>query len=108
MKIRTQGKTEERRETEGGASACFSASSPTSGAVIREQQTLMFGIDPFSNSSGTRGQGNDSNVLCSFLSLETWVFKSSRETKRLRRRRREADRVSMLYELTGVWHTREF
>ena len=30
----------------------------------------MFGIDPSSNGSGTRGQGNDRNMLCCFLSLE--------------------------------------
>lgn len=40
--------------------------------MIREQQTLMFGIDPSSNGSGTRGQGNDRNMLCCFLSLEMW------------------------------------
>lgn len=32
----------------------------------------MFGIDPSSNGLGTRGQGNDRNMLCCFLSLEMW------------------------------------
>lgn len=41
-------------------------------AVIREQQTLTLGIDPFSNVLGTRSRGNDRIMLCCFLSLKMW------------------------------------
>lgn len=65
-------KEETARPGKGGNyTACFSASSHTSGAVIREQQTTM-GIDPFSDGPGTRGQENDRNMLCCLLSLGMW------------------------------------
>lgn len=63
------GNQKDKEEEQKREAECLSASSPTSGVVIREQQTTM-SIDPVSDGSGTRGQENDRNMLFCFLSLK--------------------------------------
>lgn len=72
---KSASKTEESRQKKRAASQSVSLLHLPPEAVIREQQTLTLGIDPFSDVLGTRSRGNDRNMLCCFLSLKMWGWR---------------------------------